>query len=164
MTGGSTGDLAPPVSAPRPASPRFRLTLRQIAASAVVFVLVVLGIALFVHYRAGRDRRQYDAVMRATLDKLLTAQEGFFYDSAHYVGSLRQLSTVHLPPHVHVEMVSPDRHSWWGIATHDALGGHRCVVWVGTAPTSVPPDARTLENEAKPVCYDDARAGLSTGS
>jgi hypothetical protein len=164
MTGGSTGDLAPPATPPGPASTRFRLTRRQIAAAAVVFVVVVLGIALLVHYRAGRDRRQYDAVMRATLDKLLTAQEGFFYDSAHYVGSLRQLSTVHLPPRVHVEMVSPERHSWWAIAAHEGLAGHRCVVWVGTAPTSFPPDARTAESEAKPVCFDDARTGPSTGS
>lgn len=164
MTGGSTGDLAPPATAPKPASTRFRLTRRQIAAASVVFVLVVLGIALLVHYRSGRDRRQYDAVMRATLDKLLTAQEGFFYDSAHYVGSLRQLSTVHLPPGVEVEMMSPDRHSWWGIATHDGLKGHRCVVWVGKAPASFPADARTSENEAKPVCFDDARTGPSAGS
>jgi hypothetical protein len=118
--------------------------------------VLIVAIVWFAHFRAGRNRREYDKLMMSTLDRLLTAQEGFFYDSARYVGSLRAMPTVHLAPGVHVQLVSPDRRSWWGVATHDGLNGHRCVVWVGNAPASFPADIRTPENEAKPTCFDDA--------
>ena len=156
MTGGPTGE-APraPEGAPRPTSQRFIPSLRQIWTGGIAVVALIVVIVLLLHYRAGRHRREYDAEMQATLDRLLTAQEGFFYDSSHYVGSLRALPTVHVPSGVRVELASPDRRSWWGVATHSLLGGHRCVVWVGTAPASFPAQVRSLENEAKPICFDD---------
>jgi hypothetical protein len=131
------------------------LTSRQIWAGVVIIVVLIVLIASFVRYHAGRHRREYDAVMLSTLDRLLTAQEGFFYDSSHYVGSLSALPTVRIPPAVHVELVNPDPRSWWGVATHGSFGGHRCVVWVGKAPASIPPELRSAENEAKPICFDD---------
>lgn len=155
MTDGPTGESRAPEGAPRPTSRRLSLSPRQIGMGSVALVALVVAIVLLLHYRAGRHRREYDAQMQATLDRLLTAQEGFFYDSSHYVGSLRALPTVHVPSGVHVELASPDRRSWWGVATHSLLGGHRCVVWVGTAPASFPPEVRSIENEAKPICFDD---------
>ena len=122
---------------------------------AAILVVLIVAILAFVRYHANRHRREYDTLMLSTLDRLLTAQEGFFYDSSHYVGSLRALPTVHVPSGVHVQLVSPDRRSWWGVATHSMLGAHRCVVWVGTAPPSFPPEVRAAENEAKPMCFDD---------
>jgi hypothetical protein len=160
MTGSSTGN--PAAAAPaREASPRFPLSPRQIAFGAIVVVVLIAAVAWIVQYRAGHARRQYDKLMIGTLDRLLTAQEGFFYDSSHYVGSLRALPTVHLTPGVHLEMANPDRRSWWGVATHTGLTGHRCVVWVGTAPASFPADVRAPENEAKPICFDDTPSGTS---
>lgn len=154
MTGGSTGRYREPEGAP-PTSRRFTLAPRQIWTGGAALVALIVLIVLLLHYRAGQHRREYDAQMLATLDRILTAQEGFFYDSSHYVGSLQALPTVHVPSGVHVELASPDRRSWWGVATHSLLGGHRCVVWVGTAPASFPAEVRSLENEAKPICFDD---------
>lgn len=151
-----------PESAARRASFRLRLSRRQTGVASAILIALVIAIGLFVHHRAGRDRRQYEAAMREALDRLLTAQEGFFYDSAHYVGSLRALPTVRPAPGVEIQLVNPDRRSWWGIATHEALKGDRCVVWVGTAPASFPSDVRAPENEAKPMCYDDARKSTSS--
>lgn len=128
----------------------------------IAIVLIVL-VGWFVHYRAGRHRREYDALMLGTLDHLLTAQEGFFYDSAHYVGSLKALPTVHVAPGVRLELANPDRRSWWGVATYRLLGGHRCVVWVGTAPASFPNEVRAPENEAKPMCFDDNMVTAAPG-
>lgn len=154
MTGGSTDDARAPEPAP-PSSPRAPLSPRHVILGAVTAVIVIVAVVSAVHYHAGRARRQYDALMLETLDRLLTAQEGFFYDSSHYVGSLRALPTVHVPPGVNVQLMNPDRRSWWGVATHGALEAHRCVVWVGTAPASFPAVARAPENEAKPMCFDD---------
>jgi hypothetical protein len=159
MTGGSTGDAPSAEQAPHKAPVRIPLSARQIVFGAIILVVVIAAIAGFVQYRSGRARREYDALMLNTLDRLLTAQEGFFYDSLHYVGSLRALPTVRVAPGVHVELVNPDRRSWWGVATHTGLTGHRCVVWVGTAPASFPLDVRAPENEAKPLCFDDTKAG-----
>jgi len=157
MTGSTTGDAQS--SPPRAASSGFRLSRGQIAIASAAVVVLIAAIVLIVHYRSGSQRRRYDTELLSTLDKLLTAQEGFFYDSAHYVGSLRRLPTVKLAPGVRVELYNPDRRSWWGVATHGALNAHRCVVWVGTAPPSFPVDVRAPENEAKPICFDDAETG-----
>jgi hypothetical protein len=161
MTGGSTGDPTSAEPARRVAPSRIRLSPRQIASGAIILVVLIAAVAWLVHYRSGRARREYDKLMVDTLDHLLTAQEGFFYDSSHYVGSLRALPTVHLGPGVHVELANPDRRSWWGVATHAGLTGHQCVVWVGTAPASFPADVRAPENEAKPICFDDRSSGAS---
>lgn len=163
MTGGTTGDATSSGPASPPARHGFSPSPRQIVFGAVIALVLVAIIALTVHYHAGRDRRRYDKAMLGTLDRLLTAQEGFFYDSAHYVGSLRALPTVQVAPGVHLQLASPDRHSWWGVATHDALAGHRCVVWVGTAPVSFPAEVRVPDDEAKPICFDDKRSATRSG-
>jgi hypothetical protein len=155
MTGGTTGDDASPESSSRRTSRSLPISRRQLAVILAAAVVLTAAIAIVVHYRAGRDRRRYESLMLITLDRLLTAQEGFFYDSAHYVGSLRALPTMQLPAGVHVQLANPDRRSWWGIATHDALRGQQCVVWVGAPPLSFPADVRAPENEAKPICLDE---------
>ena len=147
--------------APKPHSPPVRgvkISIRQAVAAAVT-VVVVAAIGVTLHYRSGSERRQYDAVLRVSLDRIVTAQEGYYYDSMRYVGSLRALPTVQLPASVHVQLYSPDRRSWWGIATNDRLPGHRCIVWVGTAPATLPLEARAPENETKPLCFDDIDTG-----
>ncbi|HZI41987.1 MAG TPA: hypothetical protein VFD67_09800 [Gemmatimonadaceae bacterium] len=130
------------------------LSRRNIGIVGIALVLLV-GIIFATRYHSGSERRRYEAMLAASLDKIVTAQEGFFYDSTRYVASLRALPTVTLPVGVHVTLHSPDRRSWWGVATHDRLPDHHCVVWVGTAPTSLPSEARAPENETKPLCFDD---------
>src|SRR5947207_8740942 len=126
---------------------------------AVIGVVLVGGFVIAIRYHSGSDRRRYDAMLRATLDKIVTAQEGYYYDSMRYAGSLPALPTVQLPAGVHVQLINPDRRSWWGVAIHDRVPGHRCVVWVGTAPTTLPVEARVPENETKPLCFDDTGTG-----
>src|SRR5690348_16452043 len=147
MVDGTTG------SAPSAAPDDRRATLfsprNLMLGGAVVIAIAILLVV--VRYQSGSQRRRYDAILQASLDRLVTAQEGFYYDSTHYTSTLRALPTVKLPPEVHVQLFNSDRRSWWGIATHDRLPGRRCVVWVGTAPTVLPADARAPEEETKPL-------------
>jgi len=152
-----TGSPAGGASAPTPKQPLMLeslLTRRNFAIAAAFVVLLIVVIAA-VRYKSGSDRRRYESLLTSSLDNIVTAQEGFYYDSTRYVASLRALPTVHLPPGVHVTLYTPDRRSWWGIATHDRLPAHRCVVWVGRAPSSLPAEVRAPENETRPFCFDD---------
>ena len=146
-----------PADASVPREPARRppiFTTRNVGiAAAAIFVIIAIAVAL--HYYNDSQRRRYDTVLKASLDKIVTAQEGYYYDSTRYVGSLRALPTVRLPQGVHVQIFNPDRRSWWGLATHDRMAGRHCVVWVGTAPTSLPVEARAPENETKPLCFDE---------
>ncbi|HEY7233187.1 MAG TPA: hypothetical protein VH539_03510 [Gemmatimonadaceae bacterium] len=148
---------APVSTSKQPRSIQSLLSRRNIIAASAALVLIVL-IGTFVRYSGGRDRRRYETMLTMSLDKIVTAQEGFYYDSTRYVASLRSLPMVQLPPGVHVTLFTPDRKSWWGIATHDRLPAHHCVVWVGTAPTTLPLEARAPENETRPLCFDDRGA------
>ena len=135
--------------------PRF-LSARYIVAAAIGLVLLFALVSL-IRYRAGSERRRYEASLRSALDRVVTAQEGFYYDSTRYTPSLRSLPTLHLPDGVHVEIFSSDRQSWWGLATHDRLPERRCIVWVGAPPSIAPAEARAPEDETKPLCFDAAR-------
>ena len=147
---------AAPATHNEPRRPAF-LEQRYILAAAIA-VIVIVVVAVVVHYRSGSQRRSYEKMLRDSLDRLVTAQEGFYYDSSKYTGSLSALRTVRLPSGVHVRLFNtPDRRSWWGIATHDHLAGRNCVVWVGTPPASIPREARAPEDETKPFCFDNAR-------
>jgi hypothetical protein len=117
-----------------------------------------------IRYRAGGERRRYEASLRSALDRLVTAQEGFYYDSTRYTASLRSLPSVRLPEGVHVEIFSTDRRSWWGVATHDRLPSKRCIVWVGAPPSAVPAEARAPEDETKPLCFAAARIATQQSS
>lgn len=152
MTAGTTDSAPPPRPNERGTIARY-LSRRNltIAAGAVAVVIVLV---LVVRYRGGRERRRYDAILKASLDHLVTAQEGFYYDSTHYATALRALPGVQMPAGVNVQLFNPDRRSWWGIATHDRFPGRRCVVWVGTPPRMLPADARAPEDETRPRCYD----------
>ena len=152
---------SPPGAAPAPQpiegkARRLHFTTWHAVIGGGVLVLIFAA-ALAIRYYNGRDQRRYEALLKTSLDRIVTAQEGYYYDSTRYVGTLRALPTIQLPPGVHVQLFNPDRRSWWGIATHDGLPAHHCVVWVGTAPTTLPLEARAPENETKPVCFDDAR-------
>ena len=153
---GSAVTTATPAPPPqnRPRS-RF-LSTRYVVGAAVGLVLLIVLVAL-IRYRAGGERRRYEASLRSALDRLVTAQEGFYYDSTRYTPSLRSLPSVRLPEGVHVEIFSTDRRSWWGVAAHDRLPSRRCIVWVGTPPPTVPAEARAPEDETKPLCFDAAR-------
>lgn len=147
-------DRAPAASVPGGPSRRPPIFTTRNVGIATLAVLVVIAVAIALRYHRGSQRRQYDAMLKASLDKIVTAQEGYFYDSTRYVGSLRALPTVQLPEGVRVQIFNPNRRSWWGIATHDRMMGRSCIVWVGTAPTSLPLEARAPENETKPFCFD----------
>src|ERR1041385_5605965 len=150
MGSGATTAAAPAPPPKEEARARF-FSRRYVVLAAIAIVLLVALFAV-IRYRAGSERRRYEATLRSTLDRLVTAQEGFFYDSTRYTPSLRSLPTVRLPDGVHVEIFSADRQSWWGLATHDRLPDRRCIVWVGTAPAMVPAEARAPEDETKPLC------------
>jgi hypothetical protein len=130
-----------------------------LAGAAIVLIIALVSIA---RYRSGSERRRYDAVMKSSLDHVVTAQEGFYYDSTRYAPALRSLPTVQLPPGVHIQLFNPDRKSWWGLATHDRSPRRRCVVWVGSAPAALPPDGRSPEDETKPLCYDATQLAALT--
>ena len=141
-----------------PRRPRF-LEQRYLVAGAVAIVVIVI-LAATLHYRGGSQRREYEKLLRDSLDRLVTAQEGFYYDSTKYTASLAALPSVRLPSDVHVRLFNDaNRRSWWGVATHDRLKGRHCVVWVGTPPVSLPREARAPEAETKPLCFDDGHAG-----
>jgi hypothetical protein len=155
MTAGlSEGAPASPPNEPR----RLPFLERRYLVGGAVVLVVLFLIGVVVHYRSGADRRQYEAALESALDRLVTAQEGFYYDSTHYTASLRALPSVSTPDGIHIQVYNPERRSWWGLATHDRLPSQRCVVWVGTAPAALPVEVRAPENEAKPICYDDAVA------
>lgn len=156
----STGKPAP---APHQSDLRRFLARRYLIGAAVGLVLII-ALVLLVRYRGGSERRGYEAALRSALDRLVTAQEGFYYDSSRYTPSLRSLPTVHLPEGVHVEIFSPDRRSWWGLATHDRLRDRRCIVWVGVPPSVVPAEARAPEDETKPLCFDTGRIATQPAS
>jgi len=139
------------------------LSRRYVTGAAVGFVLII-ALVVLIRYRSGSERRGYEASLRSALDRLVTAQEGFYYDSTRYTPSLRSLPTVHLPQGVHVEIFSPDRQSWWGVATHERLPARRCIVWVGTPPPVVPAEARAPEDETKPLCFDAGRIATRQAS
>lgn len=149
------GTASAPKQKPRPF--RSLLSKRNIGIAGVALVGVA-AVVIATRYHTGSERRRYEAMLAASLDRIVTAQEGFFYDSTRYVASLRALPTVTLPQGVHVTLYNPDRRSWWGVATHDRLPDHHCVVWVGTAPRSLPSEARAPENETKPLCFDDRQS------
>ena len=141
-----------------------RFLSRRYVIWAAVALAVIIVVGVVVHYRSGSERRGYEASLRSALDRLVTAQEGFYYDSTRYTPSLRSLPTVHLPDGVHVEIFSPDRQSWWGVAMHERLPARRCIVWVGTPPSVVPAEARAPEDETKPLCFDADRIATSQAS
>jgi hypothetical protein len=69
------------------------------------------------------------------------------------VNSLRPLPGMSVPAQIRLRITTPNSKSWWASATHVDLPGRHCVVWVGTAPTSLPDAARGPENETKPLCF-----------
>jgi hypothetical protein len=156
-----TAGVSEGVPAPAPNEPRRpRFDAKQYLVAAAVAAILIAIVVIVVRYRSGADQRRYEAVLRASLDRLVTAQEGFYYDSTRYTASLRALPSVQLPPGVHVQIFNPDRRSWWGVAMHDRMPGRHCVVWVGTPPASLPSDARVPENETKPLCFAGSQGGV----
>ena len=155
MAGPTDGAPASASTQQQQRSPLRSLLSRQNLGIAAVGLVLLVVIIVGTRYHGGSERRRYEAVLTASLDRIVTAQEGFYYDSTRYVATLRGLPTVTLPAGVHVALHTPDRQSWWGVATHDRLPDHHCVVWVGTPPTSLPAEARAPENETRPLCFDD---------
>jgi hypothetical protein len=152
------GGPAPSSPAPAPNEPRRpRFSTKQYVIGGAIGAVVLIAILLLVRYRSGSERRRYEAILSATLDRLVTAQEGFYYDSSRYTASLTALPGVKLPAGVHVQIsVMRDRRSWWGLALHDRLPNRYCIVWVGTPPPVVPTELRAPEDETKPFCSENA--------
>ena len=142
--------------------PRFVSKPYVIGAS--IGLVAIIALVVLIRYRGGSERRRYEASLQTTLDRLVTAQEGFYYDSTRYTASLRALPTLRVPEGVHVQLFSPDQRSWWGLATHDRLPERQCIVWVGTPPSTVPAEARAPEDETKPLCFDAARIATKQSS
>lgn len=149
----STSQQLEPAPVPVVEPPRGGMSRRGIVMLAMAGVLLALVVASVLYYRSGRNRRQRETLLKATLDRLVTAQEGFFYDSARYATTLRALKTFTVPAGARVQLAPPMSHSWSAVATHTLLPGRFCTVWVGTPPTSLPDDARVPEKETKPLCF-----------
>jgi hypothetical protein len=155
-----TGDAsAPPNDGPVPSddAPPHPGHRRRTVAIVLAALAVLLVASLVTYQRAGRTRRASEALLRATLDRLVTAQEGFFYDSARYAPSVGALPGFAVPSGVNLEITMPAPRSWSATATHASLAGRHCVVWVGTPPPALPEAAREPKNETRPLCFEDAR-------
>lgn len=126
---------------------------------AVVGVLLLAVLAAVLWYRAGRADRAAEASMVETLDRLVTAQEGIFYEREHYATTLSELPAFRVPDGVRVEVLGASPRSWWGAATHTRLRGRRCVIWVGSPAASMPAEAKDLSQETLPYCYDAGATG-----
>ena len=152
----STKEQLEPSPAPVIEPRRQGLTRRAIVLLVAASVVIALVVASVLYYQSGSNRRQREALLKATLDRLVTAQEGYYYDSARYATTLRALPAFTVPSGANVQLAPPLSHSWSAVATHTLLAGRFCVVWVGTPPTSLPDAARVPENETKPLCFDNA--------
>ena len=118
-----TAGVSESTPAPAPNEPRRpRFDPKQYLVGAALVAVLIAIILILVRYRSGADQRRYEAVLRTSLDRLVTAQEGFYYDSTRYTASLRALPSIQLPAGVHVQIFNPERRSWWGLATHDRPG------------------------------------------
>lgn len=156
MTGGTSGLPERGADGADGPSRQAAISPRGLTIAAIAACIALAAIVLFVSYRSGRSRREQEAQLRGTLDKLVTAQEGFYYDSARYASALRSLRALQVAPNIRLQITSPAAHSWWGLASHAAFPGRHCVVWVGNPPTWLPDEARVPENETKPLCFDGA--------
>ena len=76
---------------------RSRFLSTRYIIGAAIGLLLLMALVVLIRYRAGSERRRYEASLRSALDRVVTAQEGFYYDSTRYTPSLRSLPTVHLP-------------------------------------------------------------------
>jgi hypothetical protein len=150
----STQQQLEPAPSPVIEPPRGGFSRRGIVMLVAGGVFLALVVASVLYYRSGTNRRQQEVLLKATLDHLVTAQEGFYYDSARYATTLRALKAFTVPAGARVQLAPPMSHSWSATATHPMLKDHVCVVWVGTPPTSLPDDVRRPENETKPLCFD----------
>jgi hypothetical protein len=156
MSGGTSGLPERGANEAEETSRQPAISPRGLTIAAIAACIVLAAIVVSVYYRSSRSRREQEAQLRGTLDKLVTAQEGFYYDSTRYVSSLRSLRALQVPPNIRLQITSPAAQSWWGIASHAALPGRHCVVWVGNPPAWLPDEARVPENETKPLCFDGA--------
>src|SRR5256714_1089957 len=148
MTGGPPETATAPDPALQPSSrEERRRTTAQVVVASVAALLLVGAIVALVYYRTGSPQRRIEAQLKATLDKLVTAQEGFFYDSARYARSLRALPTFRPPPGVHLRVVVDTAHSWPGTATHHGLPTRQCGVWVVRPPAPLPQEARATRGD-----------------
>lgn len=156
--------MAAASDAPRAPEPnetrRPRFFSRQYVVGVGIALVVIGAVAGILRHQKGSERRRQEAILKSILDRVVTAEEGFYFDSSHYTASLQALPTVRLPSGVRLQLHTSDRRSWWGIATHDQLPARHCLVWVGVAPATLPPDARAPEDETKPLCFDNARVLL----
>src|SRR5262245_37620813 len=94
-----------------------RLSWRAIALTTLVALAALGALSTLGWRRHTRERRGYEHALEETLDKLVTAQEGFFYDSTRYAGALAMLPSIRPAPDVHVRIVVATPRSWWGSAT-----------------------------------------------
>lgn len=137
-----------PPDARRQRAPRI-----AILAAVLVLLLVIIAGALYARHRSARQQLAYEDAMVMGLDTLVTAEEGYFYDSARYTPSLAAFPKLPLLAGVHLTIDSAGARSWWGTATHARLPRRRCEVWVGTPPARFPAAARAPELEGKPTCF-----------
>src|SRR5438105_14618336 len=84
MAGGPTGGTAASTSSRSAVLFSTRNVLIGVAALIVLIAILMAG-----RYRSGSARRGYESLLTTSLDKIVTAEEGLYYDSTRYVASLR---------------------------------------------------------------------------
>jgi type IV pilus assembly protein PilA len=115
----------------------------------LVIVLVIIAIlaAIAIPKLTNSKTKAYRSAMRADLRSLMTAQEGFFMDSAHYTADLAKLK-FHSSPGVSPPKVTAQQGSWSATVTHKDLPGEMCGIGINTAN----PIGGTSTVEGEPAC------------
>jgi prepilin-type N-terminal cleavage/methylation domain-containing protein len=119
----------------------------------LLIVVVIIGIlaAIAIPKFANTKQKAYVTAMKSDLRNLVTAEEAFFSDSAHYTATI---DSTHLKfqPSTGVNLTAANIATgsgyWSATATHSQIpGGFQCGIAMNTANTVV-----ATAPEGEPVC------------
>ena len=104
----------------------------------VVLVLVgVLASVAILRYQRVSDRGLY-ATLESDLRTLSIHQELYHAQHDTYAPAVALVDFTPSAPGSVVTVTSADRAGWAAYATHAGLAGHRCSIFMGTAPAEAP--------------------------
>lgn len=114
----------------------------------LLIVVVIIGIlaAIAIPKFSSTKNKAYVAAMKSDLRNLVTAEEGYFADNVTYTTSTTAMS---FTPSAGVTVVigAVTGTGWSATATHTALPGKPCTIFLGTAPALAP-----ATNDGEPKC------------
>ena len=111
----------------------------------LLVVVVIIGVlASFAVPRfANAKGKSYAAAMRNDLHNLATAQEGHFYETQAYSGSLATLK-LKPSPGVSIAIVESTSTGWSATATHAGASPMTCGIFYGSAAPVAPATAEGI--------------------